>query len=157
MAEFFRASRRLASRDFGVVLKAGIRDFGFGIAAPRFVAALLFALAPLLFAPGAALAQTLSDAASPDESTSPTEIPNPESESPALEISLLTIGPGPIFWERFGHNAIVVRDRDSGTAIAYNYGIFDFEQENFLANFARGNMRYRIAADDITDDIAMYR
>ena len=76
---------------------------------------------------------------------------------PSLEISLLTIGPGPIFWERFGHNAIVVRDRDSGSAIAYNYGIFDFEQENFLANFAQGNMRYRIAADRIDDDIEMYR
>lgn len=82
------------------------------------------------------------------------ETPHPES---ALEISLLTIGPGPIFWERFGHNAIVVRDRAAGTAIAYNYGIFDFEQEDFLLNFARGNMRYRIAADDIDDDIDMYR
>jgi hypothetical protein len=82
-----------------------------------------------------------------------------QSTEPAgdLEISLLTIGPGPIFWERFGHNAIVVRDRAADTAIAYNYGIFDFEQENFLANFARGNMRYRIAADDLADDIAMYR
>jgi putative effector of murein hydrolase LrgA (UPF0299 family) len=128
------------------------------IAAPRFVAALLFALVSVLFASSAAFAQTSSDAtASQDESTPPTAIPNPESRIPALEISLLTIGPGPIFWERFGHNAIVVRDRDAGTAIAYNYGIFDFEQENFLANFARGNMRYRIAADDITDDIAMYR
>ena len=75
----------------------------------------------------------------------------------SLDISLLTIGPGPIFWERFGHNAIVVRDRDAGTAIAYNYGIFDFEQENFLQNFARGNMRYRIAADRLDDDIEMYR
>jgi len=76
---------------------------------------------------------------------------------PALEISLLTIGPGAIFWERFGHNAIVVRDSAAGTAIAYNYGIFDFEQEDFLVNFARGNMRYRIAADDLDDDIEMYR
>ncbi|HVV97552.1 MAG TPA: DUF4105 domain-containing protein, partial [Rhodanobacteraceae bacterium] len=95
-----------------------------------------------------------NDAAAPPESS---PIPNPESRIPALEISLLTIGPGPIFWERFGHNAIVVRDRDAGTAIAYNYGIFDFEQKNFLENFARGNMRYRIAADRLDDDIEMYR
>ena len=79
-----------------------------------------------------------------------------DAQSP-LEISLLTIGPGPIFWERFGHNAIVVRDRDAGIEVAFNYGIFDFEQENFLANFARGNMRYRIAADRLDDDIEMYR
>ncbi|MGH8172564.1 MAG: DUF4105 domain-containing protein [Rhodanobacteraceae bacterium] len=84
-------------------------------------------------------------------------VPNPESPIPAPQISLLTIGPGPIFWERFGHNAIVVRDPEAGTAIAYNYGIFDFEQGDFLLNFARGNMRYRIAADDLEDDLAMYR
>ena len=88
----------------------------------------------------------------------PTDFPLPIPDSqPSIEISLLTVGPGPIFWERFGHNAIVVRDAQAGTAIAYNYGIFDFEQGDFLLNFARGNMRYRIAADDITDDIAMYR
>jgi len=110
------------------------------IRAARTVAAWLFACA--LFALDAR-AQALPESA-------------PDAE-PALEISLLTIGPGPIFWERFGHNAIVVRDRDAGTAIAYNYGIFDFEQENFLENFARGNMRYRIAADRLDDDIEMYR
>lgn len=84
--------------------------------------------------------------------------PQPETETkPALEISLLTIGPGPIFWERFGHNAIVIRDHEAGIEVAFNYGIFDFEQEDFLTNFARGNMRYRIAADRLADDIEMYK
>ena len=73
------------------------------------------------------------------------------------EVDLLTVGPGDIFFERFGHNAIVVRDPDSGAAVAYNYGIFDFEQEDFLFNFARGRMRYRIAVDALDDDLAMYR
>lgn len=73
------------------------------------------------------------------------------------EISLLTIGPGDLFFERFGHNAIVVRDRVSGSAVAYNYGIFDFGEGGFFANFARGTMTYRIAADDLADDVAMYR
>ncbi len=88
---------------------------------------------------------------------SPSPIPNPESPIPALEVSLLTIGPGPIFWERFGHNAIVIRDHDAGIEVAFNYGIFDFEQADFLTNFARGNMRYRIAADRLGDDIEMYK
>lgn len=78
-------------------------------------------------------------------------------ESGAPRISLLTIGPGELFFERFGHNAIVVRDPASGEAIAYNYGIFDFAESNFLANFARGRMRYRMAADEFEDDVAMYR
>lgn len=72
-------------------------------------------------------------------------------------VSLLTIGPGEIFFERFGHNAIVVRDPASGEAVAYNYGIFDFEQQDFLLNFVRGRMLYRIAVDELDDDLAMYR
>ncbi len=128
------------------------------IGAPCFVAALLFAFACMLFVSSAALAQTSPDAAtSQNQSSSPAVIPNSESPIPALEISLLTIGPGSIFWERFGHNAIVIRDHEAGIEVAFNYGIFDFEQEDFLTNFARGNMRYRIAADRLDDDIGMYR
>ncbi|MGN6519337.1 MAG: lipoprotein N-acyltransferase Lnb domain-containing protein [Dokdonella sp.] len=76
---------------------------------------------------------------------------------PPPEVSLLTIGPGEIFFERFGHNAIVVRDPASGRAVAYNYGIFDFDQQDFLLNFARGRMRYRMAVDELDDDLEMYR
>jgi len=118
-------------------LKAGIGDSGFGIRS---------ALALLLLFCGLVQAET-----------PPAPIPNPESPIPALEVSLLTIGPGPIFWERFGHNAIVIRDHEAGIEVAFNYGIFDFEQDDFLTNFARGNMRYRIAADRLSDDIEMYR
>ncbi len=74
-----------------------------------------------------------------------------------LQISVLTFGPGEIYWERFGHNAILVRDTSTGSAIAYNYGIFDFNQKNFFLNFARGYMIYRIAADSLSSDLAMYR
>lgn len=73
-----------------------------------------------------------------------------------LEVSLLTFGPGEIYWERFGHNAIVIRDRGTGRAISYNYGIFDFEEDDFFSNFLRGHMRYQIAANDAADDIAIY-
>jgi hypothetical protein len=71
-------------------------------------------------------------------------------------ISLLTIGPGAIFFERFGHNAIVVRDADGRATAVYNYGIFDFDQQDFLLNFIRGRMLYRIVADTLDDDLAMY-
>jgi hypothetical protein len=129
-------------------LKAGIGDWGSGVRQGRFLARC--AAFALMAAFSVARAQNGSTADS-------SRIPNPESPIPALQISLLTVGPGPIYWERFGHNAIVVRDPESGTAIAYNYGIFDFEEEDFLLNFARGRMRYRIAADDLADDLAMYR
>jgi hypothetical protein len=64
-----------------------------------------------------------------------------------LEVSLVTYGPGAIYWERFGHDAIRIRDRTSGESGDFNYGVFDFEDSAFIWNFARGRMRYMIDAD----------
>lgn len=64
-----------------------------------------------------------------------------------LEVSLITYGPGAIYWERFGHNAIRIRDRASGESGDFNYGVFDFEESAFMWNFARGRMRYMIDVD----------
>ena len=61
-----------------------------------------------------------------------------------LEISLITYGPGAIYWERFGHNAIEIRDPASEQAASFNYGVFDFDERGFLLNFARGHMHYMI-------------
>ena len=61
-----------------------------------------------------------------------------------LEVSLITYGPGAIYWERFGHDAIRIRDRVSGESGDFNYGVFDFEDSAFKWNFARGRMRYMI-------------
>ena len=47
----------------------------------------------------------------------------------------MTFGPGRQVWERFGHNAIWIHDPVDGTDQAYNYGLFDFHQENFLLRF----------------------
>ena len=71
-------------------------------------------------------------------------------------VSLVTFGPGEIYWERFGHNAIVVRDRASGEATSYNYGMFDFGEDDFLLNFARGVMTYQAVAARADEDIAWY-
>ena len=73
-----------------------------------------------------------------------------------LDVAIYTFGPGEEVWERFGHNAIEIRDRSKGTAILYNYGIFDFAQKNFFVNFARGLMIYRIAADDPAEELPNY-
>jgi hypothetical protein len=61
-----------------------------------------------------------------------------------LEVSLITYGPGSIYWERFGHDAIRLHDRVSGQSVDFNYGVFDFEAGDFIWNFARGYMRYMI-------------
>jgi len=64
-----------------------------------------------------------------------------------LEVSLITYGPGAIYWERFGHDAIRMRDRVSGESVDFNYGVFDFEDSAFLWNFARGYMRYMLVVE----------
>lgn len=84
-------------------------------------------------------------------------LPSSGGSGDTLQISVLTFGPGEIYWERFGHNAILVRDSADGSAIAYNYGMFDFHQKNFFLNFARGYMLYRIAADPLERDLDIYR
>jgi len=73
-----------------------------------------------------------------------------------LEVALITFGPGEEIWERFGHNAIEIRDRSSGQARWFNYGIFDFAQQNFFLNFARGLMTYRIAQGYPSEELPVY-
>ncbi|CAM5458637.1 lipoprotein N-acyltransferase Lnb domain-containing protein [Rhodanobacter lindaniclasticus] len=73
-----------------------------------------------------------------------------------LDVSLVTYGPGDIYWERFGHDAIEVRDRVSGESINFNYGVFDFEEKNFILNFARGRMHYMMDAEASAPEEAWY-
>ncbi|MEZ4413530.1 MAG: DUF4105 domain-containing protein [Gemmatimonadales bacterium] len=82
--------------------------------------------------------------------------PAPGHPAAAPQISLVTIGPGPILWEKFGHNMIRVTDSAAGTDIAYNFGIFDFRQKNFYWNFLQGRMLYSMAGYIATRDIQRY-
>src|SRR5690242_2482190 len=74
----------------------------------------------------------------------------------ALRVDLYTYGPGEIYWERFGHDALVLTDVRDGQAIAFNYGLFDFNQQDFFYNFARGRMNYMAAAWPLADDLSEY-
>jgi hypothetical protein len=73
-----------------------------------------------------------------------------------LRVDLYTYGPGSVYWERFGHDALVITDTATGEAYAFNYGLFDFDQKDFYFNFARGIMIYRAAAWPVADDIQEY-
>jgi hypothetical protein len=68
----------------------------------------------------------------------------------------MTFGPGRQVWERFGHNAIWIHDPVNGTDEAYNYGLFDFHQENFLLRFIRGQMWYWMAGFPAQQYVAQY-
>jgi hypothetical protein len=63
----------------------------------------------------------------------------------SLTVSLFTYGPSDVFFERFGHAAIGIRDSVTGQDFAFNWGIFDFAQPNFLLRFLTGDTKYSTA------------
>jgi uncharacterized protein DUF4105 len=69
----------------------------------------------------------------------------------------MTMGPGKRVWERFGHNAIWIHDPAAGTDQTYNYGLFDFGQQNFLLRFIQGRMWYWMAGHPAQFYIESYR
>jgi hypothetical protein len=77
--------------------------------------------------------------------------------SPALRIGVMTMQPGEIFWERFGHDAIVVDDPARGEPVSYNFGFFDPSEPDFVGRFIRGRMRYQLVALPMREDLAYYQ
>jgi len=69
----------------------------------------------------------------------------------------MTIGPGDAIWERFSHNALVIRDDRAQTEVAYNWGIFDFNDSDFISRLARGRMRYSMRGFPTSTWLAVYR
>ncbi len=75
----------------------------------------------------------------------------------APRIGVATMQPGEVFFERFGHNALVVVDPAAAEPISYNFGYFDPTEPDFVGRFVRGDMRYQLAALPLVDDLAYYR
>lgn len=72
------------------------------------------------------------------------------------EVWLVTYGPGEIYWQRFGHNGIWIRDEDLGLDHVFNFGFFDFAQKGFLQNFLHGRMLYFVAAQPAQQEFSQY-
>ena len=120
---------------------------------PRWPAALLLQLL---------LAVTLCLPGRPAAAVTPVTPPDTAADTPAApgaapRIGVLTMQPGEVFFERFGHDAIVVVDADSGQATSYNFGYFDPSEPDFLARFVRGEMLYHLVALPANQDLAQYR
>ncbi len=77
-------------------------------------------------------------------------------ERTAPRIGVVTMGPGEIFWERFGHDAIVVDDPNLGEPISYNFGFFDMGEPDFLERFVFGRMEYMLVALPLEQDMQYY-
>ena len=107
----------------------------------------MLASAASLTRPTPASAETQEPAA-PEPATPEPATPEPATPEQAaperepgaeLSVSLITVGAGPLVWEMFGHNAIRIRDSARGLDVAYNWGMFDFNQEGFFWRFLLGD------------------
>ena len=74
-----------------------------------------------------------------------------------LTVHLLTMEPGDRVWEVFGHNALVIRDSETGFEAVYNYGIFDQFSAGFYPRFLKGRMMYMVRAQLLSDILPYYR
>lgn len=80
-----------------------------------------------------------------------TTAPGPASavaEGERFAVYLVSFGPGRHIWERFGHNAIWIRDTTTGANTAFDYGRFSFETSRFFLRFAQGRMEYWMGRED---------
>jgi hypothetical protein len=84
------------------------------------------------------------------------QAPAPADSGAGLTVSVLTLGRDAEVWELWGHNTIIVADRAARTSRSYNWGLFDFRQENFILRFARGQMYYSMGARPTDRELAYY-
>ena len=115
------------------------------------------ALIPLLalsLSPGYIL-----DAQAVAQSPPPNPVVAPGTAEPGsnLTVYLLTFGMGDVVWERFGHNAIEIKDAARGTDLTYNWGMFDFNQPHFIQRFLTGDTRYWMEAIDFAPMVRYYK
>jgi len=72
------------------------------------------------------------------------------------EISVLTIGPGALLNDTFGHNGFRIRDNILGIDYIFNYGVYDFDTPNFYTKFAQGKLNYKIGRNKSENFIDFY-
>lgn len=112
---------------------------------------------PLLLA-ARALLLALAGVAHGQATVIPVAAPAQATVTPlAPRIGVITMEPGEEFWERFGHDAIVVVDSATGESVSYNFGFFDMSEPGFVGNFIRGYMQYYLVALPTDADLSSYR
>ncbi len=74
-----------------------------------------------------------------------------------LQVTLLTFGQGGEVFERFGHNAIRIADPLTGLDISWNWGMFSFDEPNFLGRSLRGTSRYWMTGFETVPLLAYYQ
>jgi hypothetical protein len=88
------------------------------------------------------------------QTTSSTSLPSAQAPGSDIRVFIVTMGPGDEAFEKFGHNMLWIHDSDRD--LAYNWGVFNFEEPHFIWNFIQGRMTYRIEADEPADGVVAF-
>lgn len=72
------------------------------------------------------------------------------------EISLLTVAPGDMVYDTYGHSALRIKDSKRKTDRVYNYGLYDFNTPGFVMKFMRGKLLYQVGAHRYDDFLYNY-
>ena len=70
--------------------------------------------------------------------------------SDSAEVSILTMGPGDVLNDSFGHSAFRVKDTNQHIDVVYNYGVYDFNTPNFYLKFAQGKLLYTLGRNNFS-------
>lgn len=60
-----------------------------------------------------------------------------------LRVSVITCAPGKEVYELYGHTALRIKGADFDSV--WNYGVFDFNEPNFVGRFVKGDLMYMVA------------
>lgn len=82
---------------------------------------------------------------------SQTPVPAPED---SLTVSVLTCYPGEKVYELYGHTGLRIRSASMDSV--WNYGVFDFNQPNFIWRFSLGKTDYMLAAEKFDEFMRPY-
>jgi hypothetical protein len=71
-------------------------------------------------------------------------ISSSSADADPIKVSLVTCSPGQLVYELFGHTAIRVEDPNRHQDLVFNYGVFNFNTDNFVYRFVKGETDYEL-------------
>ncbi|HBZ25417.1 MAG TPA: hypothetical protein DEO54_04150, partial [Rikenellaceae bacterium] len=73
------------------------------------------------------------------------------------EISLITCSSGNELYSIFGHSALRAWYPQSGKDLVFNFGLFDFNTPNFYSKFVKGQLKYLLGIQTMSDFMEQYK
>lgn len=87
----------------------------------------------------------------------PAAAPAAPPDDDPLTVEVLTMGPGDHPFTRFGHNALRIHDRRTGTDAVYNFGTFAFGSPRLIIDFLQRRLKYWLSRSTMATTTYVYQ